>query len=249
MAACMGALDASTLAAAEERRDLVLVMLAKLHSAEEGWLLKDVDLQLGFSRLLGKIGDLADAWPYTQEMLVGLLRGAIEVELLPAEFLKIARRMRFGGPVGVEVVRKVQRQTPMHSRRVWGTGDARQFRMEVWQTIVEYFDSKSLEELAQIVEELHLNEKEQARFMRKLMIAGMQRQEPKVALDAVESLMGICWDRDQVLDAFYQLREVQQDLFLDMPDCRERTDELVVMAAARGLLEQADVALDKMTIV
>jgi len=240
--ACLGSLNTNTLVVAEQRRQLVLSMLVQLHSADEEWLLDEVAMQLGFSRLLGKIGDLIDEQPYCQEMLVALLVGCVEKELLPAEFLKSARRMRFGGPLGIEVVKEVQRLTPMHSRRTWGAGDARQFRTEIRQAILEYFDSKSIDELAQIVQELHLNEKEQAQFMRKMMITGMERKEqPAVALDAVEALIGLCWFKNEVGDAFVQLRQSSNDLALDVPNCAEGINELIAMAVARGLLEQTDI--------
>lgn len=241
--ACLGSLNTTTLVLAEQRRHLVLFMLVQFNSAEEGWLLDEVDIQLGFSRLLGKIGDLAEDQPYYKEMLIALLRGAVEKELLPAEFLKSARRMRFGGSLGVEVVKEVQRLTPMHSRRNWGSGDARQFRAEVRQAVLEYFDSTSIDELARIVQELHLNEKEQAAFMRKLMVAGMERQSPPaLALDAMEALLNCCWFQKEVREAFSQLRECARELTLDLPRCVESIDELIDAAVARGLLDQNDPA-------
>lgn len=244
--ACLASLNTSTLVEAEQRRHLVLTMLEQFHTADENWLLDEVALQLGFSRLLGKVGDIIDEQPYCREMLVSLLRGSVEKELLPAEFLKSARRMRFGGPLGVEVVKEVQRLTPMHSRRIWGDGDARQFRVEIRQAILEYFDSKSIDELAQIAQELHLNENEQAHFMRKLMSTGMERKEsPAVALDAMEALVGVCWFQKEVREAFVQLRESYSDLALDVPNCVERTDELVSMAIERNLLHKTDTALDR----
>lgn len=236
--ACLGSLDTVTLVLAEQRRQMVMSMIVQLHSAEENWLLDEVALQLGFSRLLGNISDVIDDQPYCQEMIVALLTGAVERELLPAEFLKSVRRMRFGGPLGVEVVKQVQRLTPMHSRRMWGSGDSRQFRTEIRQAILEYFDSRSVEELAQIVQELHLNEKEQAEFIRKLMTIGIERKEPPNAtLDVVESLLGVCWFKTEVSDAFVQLRERSSDLALDVPHCLQSINDLLVQAMARGLAE------------
>jgi len=234
-----------------ERQRLALSLLTLLSSTEENALISEVDIQLGFSRLLGelsKVGNV-DESKLQQEHAVALLRSAVEHEILPAEFLKSARRLRFGGLVGVEVVRAVQRQTPMHSRRIWGSGDARQFRREVREAILEYFDSGSTHELGRIVEELHLSEVEQARFMRKLMVTGMERATPDAALDAVDGLLGRCWTLDEVRLAFEQLRDVAQDLVLDFPQCRERTTDLVRRAAARGLLESEDLLLDGATIV
>mmetsp|Transcript_44450 Transcript_44450/g.129266 ORF Transcript_44450/g.129266 Transcript_44450/m.129266 type:complete len:158 (+) Transcript_44450:2-475(+) len=157
--------------------------------------------------------------------------------------------MRFGGPAGVEVLRLTQRQTPMHSRRVWGSGDERHFRIEVREAILEYFDSGTSDELGSIVEELHLTESEQVRFIRKLMVSGMECGAPARALDAVAALMGRCWGAEEVRGAFEQLRDVAQDLVLDYPRCREHTTELVAAAVERGLLEKADLVLDGATIV
>jgi len=239
--------DAEGLAA--EKRSLVLAMLRQLHTAQEAWLLDEVDVQLGFSRLLGGIEALERERPGTTEMLTGLLGGAVEQEVLPAEFLRSARRMRFGGPCGVEVVRAAQRRTPMHSRRIWGSGDARQFRKEVKEAILEYFDSGSLDELAQIVEELHLSEKEQAHFVQKLLVAGMERGEASGALDAVQALMGSCWSAQEVQAAFEELRDIARDLVLDFPHCREHTSDLVRTAVGRGVLDQSYLVYDVTTVV
>ena len=51
--------------------------------------------------------------------LVSLLRGAVEKELLAAQFLKLARRLGYGGALGMQALRWAQRQTPLHSRHRW----------------------------------------------------------------------------------------------------------------------------------
>jgi hypothetical protein len=223
----------------EQKRNLVLSMLVQLYVIDEDAVLTEVDLQLGFSRLLG-IGEwLVREKPDVQLALVALLRGAVERELLPAEFLKSARRMRFGGKRGVEVSREVQRQTPMYSRRTWGTGDGRQFQVEIQEAITEYFDCRNINELANIVQELHLSEKEQSRFVRKLLVAGMERNDGDSAVDAVNALVGVCWGTTEVVAAFEQLRDIADDLVLDFPYCRERTNDLVCAAVGCGLLESS----------
>lgn len=236
-------------ALAAEKRELVLTMFAELQSMDEGFLLCETDIQIGFSRLLGIVGQEAKESPQSVEFFVSLLCIAVEKELLPAEFLKSARRMRFGGAQGVGILRKVMCKTPMHSRRVWGTGDIRQFRKEFQETILEYFDSRSTDELALIVQELHLSEEEQSQFVRKLLVAGMERGEPDVALDAVAELLDYCWSKREVGKAFQQMRDIAQDLMLDLPNCRELTDDLVRTAAGRGLLDKSDLDNDGATIV
>jgi hypothetical protein len=247
LASCICCLGIDTEEHSEGRRRKALMFLSHLSGAEGGALLSDVDLQLGFSRLLGMLQGSDSR--LRLEQVSCLLRGAVEHEILPAEFLKSARRMRFGGLEGIEAVRRAQRHTPLHSRRVWGTGDARQFREEVRQSILEYFDSGSLQELARIVEELHLSEPEQTSFLRKLMVTGMERGDPDTALDAVAGLLGRCWTLDQVRSAFEQLRDVAEDLVLDFPRCRESTTDLVWAAVGRGLLDKADLVCDGATIV
>jgi len=239
--------DAEGLAA--EKRGLALGLLVQLHGPQAEWLLEEADVQIGISRMLGSIGQLEKERPGALEMLVALLSAAVERELLPAEFLKSARRLRFGGAKGVEVVRKVQRRTPLHSRRVWGSGDARQLRTEEREAILEYFDARSIEELAQIAEELHLSEEQQAHFIRKLLVTGMERGEQAAALNAVEGLLGSCWSSHEVEAAFEQLRDIAKDLVLDFPHCRERTTELIQDAASRGLLDQSYLLLDGTTVV
>lgn len=259
LAACLGSLkgeadtywmscfDAEGLVA--EKRAIALDVLGKLHSAAEDWLLGEVDVQLGFSRLLGAIDGLVAAQPGSDEHVVNLLVGAVEKELLPAEFLKSARRLRFGGELGVKALRAAQRRTPLHSRRVWGSGDARHFREEVREAIQEFFDSKDTEELAKIIEELHLSEKEQAAFIRKLLATGVERREAEDALGAVAQLVGMCWSAAEVRAAFEQLRDSTADWVLDFPQCREGTTDLVSRAAAKGILERSDVVYDGMAVV
>eukprot|EP00747_Dinoflagellata_sp_TGD_P168079 gnl/TRDRNA2_/TRDRNA2_193674_c0_seq1.p1 gnl/TRDRNA2_/TRDRNA2_193674_c0~~gnl/TRDRNA2_/TRDRNA2_193674_c0_seq1.p1 ORF type:complete len:525 (+),score=103.35 gnl/TRDRNA2_/TRDRNA2_193674_c0_seq1:50-1624(+) len=239
---------------AEKRRALVLRMLAHLHSTDEDWLLDEVALQLGFSRLLGMLRE-PDGHPASagntmaKEQLVGLLRGVVEQQLLPAEFLRSVRRMRFGGLPGVEVLREAQRQTPMFSRRAWGSGDARQFRMEVREAILEYFDSGSAEDLGHVVSELHLSRAEQAQFIRKILVTGMEKKRHEDALYAVAELVDLSWSMLEVQEAFEQLRDVATDLVLDLPHCREQTSELVQAAVKSGLLEKSYVAYHRMDIV
>eukprot|EP00405_Crypthecodinium_cohnii_P014758 CAMPEP_0206459250 /NCGR_PEP_ID=MMETSP0324_2-20121206/24066_1 /ASSEMBLY_ACC=CAM_ASM_000836 /TAXON_ID=2866 /ORGANISM="Crypthecodinium cohnii, Strain Seligo" /LENGTH=530 /DNA_ID=CAMNT_0053930769 /DNA_START=65 /DNA_END=1657 /DNA_ORIENTATION=+ len=235
-----------------EQQRLALALLQELSGAEGG--LTEVDLQMGFSRLLGTVqhsgGRLtAELSRNQRDQVTSLLRGAVETELLPAEFLKSARRLRFGGAEGVEVVRSAQRQTPLYSRRVWGAGDMKHFRQEVAESIIEYFDSKSETELGRIVEELHLSEEEQAMFIRKLLVTGMERKQADVALTAVEKLLGRCWSLQEVRRGFEELRGVQEDLVLDFPQVRECTTELVREAVKRSLLEQQDLVCDNASIV
>lgn len=113
--------DKGTLAA--EKRRLVFELLMHLRDRDEGSMLEEVDLQIGFSRLLGEMGNVERQSAEDRAGLIALLRGAVEHELLAAEFLKTARRMRFGGSWGVDVIKETQRQTPMFSRRTWGSGD------------------------------------------------------------------------------------------------------------------------------
>lgn len=249
LAACLGCLGQAENQFLERQR-LALSLLAHLMGCSDGGL-TDVDMQLGISRLLGAFEKLSSeaSQKTLQDEIVNIIRSAVEREILAAEFLKAARRLRFGGAEGVEVLRTVQRQTPAYCRRNWGSGDARQFQNEVREAILEFFDSNNTEELARIVEELHLSELEQARFLRKLMVTGMERGAPDITLDVVSALLGRCWTLAEVRLAFEQLRDVARDLVLDFPHCREHTTDLVLAAAGRGLLEQTDLINDGGTIV
>mmetsp|Transcript_89931 Transcript_89931/g.160037 ORF Transcript_89931/g.160037 Transcript_89931/m.160037 type:complete len:512 (+) Transcript_89931:77-1612(+) len=237
--------DAKTLQ--EERGRVVLDSLVQLCGDD---VLCDVDVQLGFSRLLGHVtGEMTCKDDDSLKHLVKLLQGAVEKELLPAQFLKMARRLRYGGSWGVVALRQAQRQTPLHSRRVWGSGDVRQMRAEMHDTIQEFFDSRSIEEVAQVVEELHLSSKEQVIFLRKLFVEGMERGEPGTVLDLVHDLLDYCWSEYEVQGAFQDLRDVSKDLVLDFPQCRERTNELLAAAVARGILNKSYLEVDATTVV
>lgn len=100
-------------------------------------LLSETDIQIGFSRVLGLVTGAMESTECRADFphLVALLRGAVEKELLAAQFLKLARRLGYGGPLGMQALRWAQRQTPLHSRRVWGSGDLRQMRAEMHDTI------------------------------------------------------------------------------------------------------------------
>jgi len=243
----MSCFDAQGLRAEKSR--MILEALVQLSTQEQ--LLSEADIQLGFSRVLGMVTSGLESEFKGDDLLhlVSLLRGAVEKELLAAQFLKIARRLRFGGSMGVEALRTAQRQTPLHSRRVWGSGDLRQMRAEMHDTIEEYFDSRSTEELAQVLEELHLSAKEQVTFLRKLLVAGMERKEPQAALFAVQELLGFCWSEQEVEGAFHEIRDIEGDLVLDFPDCRECTGMLVRAAVEQGLLKASYLAVDATTHV
>lgn len=121
-------------------------------------------------------------------------------------------------------------------------GIKKQFRAEMETSIQEYFDSNSVDELAQIVEELHLSENEQAQFIRKFLTLAMERDDGRIlsiALDAIGALVGQCWSNKEVWQAFEQLRESAPDLALDLPRFQERTNDLVCAATGRGLLEKS----------
>lgn len=227
-----------------EKCRMVLDALVQLANSEH--LLSETDIQIGFSRVLGIVTTEMEATETRSDFphLVALLRGAVEKELLAAQFLKLARRLGYGGPLGMQALRWAQRQTPLHSRRVWGSGDLRQMRAEMHDTIEEYFDSHSTEELAQVIEELHLSSKEQVTFLRKLLVAGMERGAQQVALYATEELLGFCWTDQEVEGAFQQLRDIEADLVLDFPEIRECTGKLVKLAVQRGLLKPSYLAVD-----
>lgn len=49
-------------------------------------------------------------------------------------------------------------------------------------------------------------------FLRKLLVASMERGHQNVALYAVEELLGFCWSEQEVESAFQQIRDVEADL-------------------------------------
>lgn len=249
LAACLSVVRSSSASTAAKQK-IVFEMFTLLIGAQDGFcgiadtlgdspLLSEADLQLGFSRLLGMIGELVKESPEVMSTVVGMLRGAVEQELLPADFLKTARRLRFGGLQGVQVLREALRQTPAFSRRVWGSGDKRQLQAETREAILEYFDSGNVEELGQIVGELHLSEKELVKFLRKLLVSGMESQHSDKALDAMSELKGFFWSEADVQEAFDELQGVADDLVLDLPYCREQINDLMRQAHGQGLLEES----------
>jgi hypothetical protein len=250
LAACTCIVEAAPERSAEKQK-IVFEMFIQFSGANKGFcgasdsisdedkLLTEADLQLGFSRLLGNVAELTKGTPDSLRTIVGLLRAAVEQELLPADFLKTARRLRFGGPLGVQALREAQRQTPAFSRRVWGSGDKRQLQMETREAILEYFDSGSVEELGQIVGELHLSDKELIKFLRKLLVSGMESGESEKSLDAIKELMGFFWSEADVRSAFDELQGIADDLVLDLPHCREATNSLMRTAHGRGILEES----------
>lgn len=249
LGACLSAVGAPSERFAEKQK-AVFEMFKFLTGANNGFcgvngeldcspLLTESDLQLGFSRLLGMVGELVKADATVSTTVVSLFRGAVEQELLAADFLKTARRLRFGGLPGVQVLREAQRQTPAFSRRVWGSGDKRHLQAETREAILEYFDSGSVDELGQIVGELHLSDKELIKFLRKMLVSGMESKQSDKALDAMSELKGFFWSDADVQEAFDELQGVADDLVLDLPYCREQINALMQRAHGRGLLEES----------
>lgn len=242
LAACIAVVELPVEMAAKRQKsvlDMFTFFSTISTTSQQGPLLSEADLHLGFSRLLGKISNLAKVNPDALKSSVSIFRGAVEQELLAADFLKTTRRLRYGGPQGVQVLREAQRQTPAFSRRVWGTGDKRQLQTETREAILEYFDSGSIEELGQIVGELHLSEKDLIKFLRKLLVSGMESGQQDKALDAIKGLLGFFWSASDVQEAFDELQGIADDLVLDLPQCREQTDNLMKTAHGRGLLEES----------
>jgi len=219
-----------------ERRNVVLSTVELLLAD----VCAESAVQIGFSRLLGAVDELTRAWLEAREQLVALLVGAVERQVLPAEFLNCARRLRLGGSEAVAVTRGALRRTPLFSRRVWGSGDARQLARDMQETVDEYFDARSVDELALCVQEWHLSADGQVRFVRKLLAAGIERDEIEAALEAVSDLTGFCWSREDVRGAVEQLQGTFDDWKLDFPSCRERSALLIRAAYARGMLGTPD---------
>ena len=188
---------------------MVLDALVQLNAEQ---LLSETDVQIGFSRVLGhrhhRDGKYETRRDFTH--LVALLRGAVEKELLAAQFLKLARRLGYGGPLGMQALRWAQRQTPLHSRRVWAPVIFDKCEPKCMIPLEEYFDSHSTEEMAQVIEELHLSSKEQVTFLRKLLVASMERGAQQVALHAMEELLGFCWTDQEVEGAFHRFATLKR---------------------------------------
>ncbi|CAK0830033.1 unnamed protein product [Prorocentrum cordatum] len=180
------------------------------------WQQDEVDVQLGLPRLRDAAEGIEATQPGTAEhlVLVALLAGAAERELLPAECPTSACRLRSSaaraaarrcGPPGGGF-------PPCTPARLGAPATrAASGREEVREAILEFFGSRDVEELAHISEELHLSEKQQTAFVRKLLATGIETGESEAALLAVSRLLGRAWSGSEVRGAFEQLRGMAED--------------------------------------
>ena len=131
----------------------------------------------------------------------------------------------------------VEWKLPEYSR---GTLGEREFKKEIRQTILEYFDSKDVAKVGRIVRKLGpLKDEREGELVRKIYTFAMERSGAEcelklkliVYLRAHEKI-----DTAAVARDFGQLYAGMEDLILDVPDAKEMAKSFVVQAKERDLL-------------
>eukprot|EP00747_Dinoflagellata_sp_TGD_P215524 gnl/TRDRNA2_/TRDRNA2_88215_c1_seq1.p1 gnl/TRDRNA2_/TRDRNA2_88215_c1~~gnl/TRDRNA2_/TRDRNA2_88215_c1_seq1.p1 ORF type:complete len:190 (-),score=44.55 gnl/TRDRNA2_/TRDRNA2_88215_c1_seq1:151-720(-) len=161
-------------------------------------------------------------------------------ELLSVPFLKRCRILRIGGATGLRVLDTTQRRTPEYSRRFLGT---EQFKKEIQNMVLEYFNSGDEAEVGRLVRELSpLSQARCAELVRKTMCLAMERSGNECEL-AIKMIVWLCRHEEIQLDAveqgFNDMYSRMPDLLLDVPDARDMAKTFVVEAKKFGILKQS----------
>eukprot|EP00401_Gymnodinium_catenatum_P015268 CAMPEP_0117510034 /NCGR_PEP_ID=MMETSP0784-20121206/27782_1 /TAXON_ID=39447 /ORGANISM="" /LENGTH=480 /DNA_ID=CAMNT_0005305659 /DNA_START=99 /DNA_END=1541 /DNA_ORIENTATION=+ len=214
--------------------DATIVLLAHLHRCET--LSKD-DIYWGTIRMLGTIEDVMLDCPTAPDLATDFLCAAVVEELISVPFLKRCRLLRTGGPSAKSVLEEVERKFPEYTRAHIGEQD---FKAELRQTILEYFDANDKDEVRKVVQEMQpLGDERAGELVRKVCVFAMERsgEECDLALNLLEFLhKHEEIESLQLAAGFEQIYERMDDLILDVPDALEMVESFVRQARQRQLL-------------
>lgn len=217
-----------------DSRDNTLRLFQELIDANS--LTKD-DLQWGVTRLLGQLDDLSLDTPRASELTIELLACLVSDELVSAPFLRRCRLLRIGGPSGLKVLDATQRRTPEHFKKHLGTT---QFKAEIKEMILEFFNSGDEGEFGRCVSELTpLSDDRSAELVRKIMSMAMERSGADCE-QALRLLIWLCRHEEISMEAlelgFNDLYRQMPDLLLDVPDAEDMAKAFVVEAKKANVL-------------
>jgi len=213
------------------------ILLQLVDNAHENDLVDASGIQLSFACLLGYLEDGKLDCPHMSAFVTDIFTRAITNELVSADLLHRYLRLNFGGSSGRSVLEKVLHQTPEHSRKVWGDGDLEHLEKEMQNTIAEFFDSADMQEVGQILGELHLSKEYDVKFLHMLFLEAMNRQQLSQAIELAHYLLDIYWTKTDIGTVIEQIRSESHDLVLDIPNVREYTTYLIDGCHAVGALE------------
>ncbi|OEH73707.1 MA3 domain-containing protein [Cyclospora cayetanensis] len=232
-------------------RELASNILDRLY----GKTLKPDDLQVGFSRLVGAVDDLALDVPQAHDFLTkSLARGVVD-ELLPPAFLGDRYRLHFGGVGGMQVLKKAQKwlcEQPGKAaserfRKIWtGTDptmrEARIFKHELKACIRKYLDTLDAAEAAKTIIDMNLAPDQDSEVVRKAYIFSMERsKDPEQAAQAVVGLLEQLQalgelDQECIIQGLAQIRDLLPDIELDVPNAQQKICYMVAASRNKGLL-------------
>ncbi|KAL8453876.1 hypothetical protein Emag_001684 [Eimeria magna] len=232
-------------------RELASNILDRLY----GKTLKPDDLQVGFSRLVGAVDDLALDIPQAHDFLTKSLARAVVDELLPPAFLGDRYRLHFGGLGGMQVLKKAQKwlcEQPGKAaserfRKIWtGTDptmrEARIFKHELKACIRKYLDTLDAAEAARTIIEMNLAPDQDSEVVRKAYIFSMERsKDPEQAAKAVVGLLEHLralgeLDQECIIQGLAQIKDLLPDIELDVPNAQQKICYMVAAARSKGLL-------------
>lgn len=214
--------------------EAAISLLVHLHRG--GALSKD-DLYWGTIRMLGTLEDAILDCPQAPELVGDFLCAAVVEELISVPFLKRCRILRIGGHTVRNLLEDVEKKNPEFARAHIGE---REFKNELKQTILEYFDAKDKDEVRRIVQDLQpLGDERAGELVRKVCTFAMERSgvECDLALDLLCFLqLHEELECTQIAAGFEQLHANMDDLVLDVPDAWEMTQSFVRQARERKVL-------------
>jgi len=210
-------------------------MLKKLFlQLKDDGLLMEEDVQHGMALVLSDLEEIQLDVPHCGGMIAGIMGDCIRGELLAAEVVKQIESCDYGLEPGKQILIKTLKSTPEYSRRIWHGRGTVFHEMDL--AIMEYFDSRDLNEVARIVGELHLNAALDAEFVQRIVVAGLEKRKMQVGLNLIHYMKDTFWAEELVGDAIMDLRGMQEEYEKDIPGVHFLLDECVRLSVEQGLL-------------
>jgi MA3 domain len=186
------------------------------------------DFALAFSMLLNGLEDLQLDVPNAKEISWKFLFRALADELLPVGYLDQIERLRMGGSVGLEVIKKVKAAMPENTRlarlhllgaKIWVPINEGLWKKEVNLAIEEFYDSLDAEEFFRLLTEWDIDETRAGELIRKLLIAGIEKGKMVDAIALIKTAVSNSLFEDaDVQEGLRQIQERIEDLQLDIPN-------------------------------
>ncbi|CAM9227575.1 unnamed protein product [Choristocarpus tenellus] len=225
-----------------DRRDHERELVSKLLSDAYPEVLSSREVCKGFERLFEMIDDIQLDAPNARTLVASFLARAVADEILPPSVLRNAAFLSLGGEI-VKGARRMLSRDHVLSRleRVWGPGDGRpveELKVAIDQLLVEYLQSKQLDEAATCVKELDCSHFHHEIVKRAVKAALDESDDDRTAMSSLLAYLNLneVISGKQIKKGFDRLYQIVDDLILDTPTARVLLDKFTEQAITDGCL-------------